>query len=70
MTCVCILAWCQQVVGVPESTTLREVTDCELDSDPLVVLPCGHAFLRSVADSFMGLSSFYSRAPDGRWVGT
>jgi hypothetical protein len=51
-----------------EFRTLGEVADSELEADPLVVLPCGHAFLMSTADGFMDLASVYSRDASGRWA--
>jgi hypothetical protein len=51
-----------------EFRKLGEVTDSEMEADPLVVLPCSHAFLMSTADGFMDLAAFYSRDPEGRWV--
>jgi hypothetical protein len=47
---------------------LGEVSDSEMEADPLVVLPCGHAFLMSTADGFMNLAAFYSSNASGRWV--
>jgi hypothetical protein len=59
----------KQAVDMLEFRTLGEVSDRELEADPLVVLPCGHAFLMSTADGFMDLAAFYSRDASGRWVG-
>ena len=66
--CLKVYVACKQTVDMLEFKTMAEVTDSELDSDPLVVLPCGHAFLASTADGFMDLSSGYSQDASGRWA--
>jgi len=51
---------------VIEFRTYGELTDEELNNDPLIVLKCGHAFLMSTLDGHMELNDFYSKDTFGR----
>ena len=38
-----------------------DLTDEELTQNPLIVLSCGHAFLKSTLDGHMGITEFYEQ---------
>lgn len=42
-----------------------ELEEADLDGDPLMVLPCGHAFLMSTMDGVMELEHYYERSQVG-----
>lgn len=45
-----------------------ELTEEDLNEDPLIVLSCGHAFQMSTLDGHMGLTEFYSQDRFGRFT--
>jgi hypothetical protein len=55
------------MVDVISMSTLAELTEEDLDADPLLVLPCGHALLTSSADGEFGLRSFYAEDSATGW---
>ncbi|KXZ53505.1 hypothetical protein GPECTOR_7g955 [Gonium pectorale] len=58
-----------QVVDQVMLRTFSELTPSDVDEDPLVVLPCGHAFLTSTLDGMLELEGFYRRDPaTGSWL--
>jgi hypothetical protein len=46
---------------------LKELGPEDVDADPLVVLPCGHALLVSSLDAHMRLEECYARGADEEW---
>ncbi|GBF88382.1 hypothetical protein Rsub_01094 [Raphidocelis subcapitata] len=58
-----------QVVDLIMATTFGDLAPADVDADPLIGLPCGHAFVASTLDGVAGLGDFYSRAgPGGPWT--
>lgn len=53
-----------------ERKAVRDVSDEELSEDPLVFLPCGHAFPMSTMDGHLALGEHYARTTSGAWVAT
>ena len=50
-----------QLIDVVEMRCFGEITDDDLNNDPLVVLGCGHACTISTLDGIMELENFYER---------
>lgn len=42
-----------------------DLDDAAVSADPLVVLPCGHAFVTSCLDRALDMAKFYSAAEGG-----
>ena len=51
-----------------ERKAVRDVSDEELLEDPLVFLPCGHAFPMSTMDGHLALGEHYARTASGAWA--
>jgi hypothetical protein len=54
-----VLAILLQVVDLIMATTFDQLDESTVNVDPLVVLPCGHAFLTSTLDGHLEMSSVY-----------
>ena len=50
-----------------EEKPLVELSDDELDDDPLLFLSCGHTFPRSSVDGLTELQNSYGQTPAGAW---
>ncbi|GMH37812.1 hypothetical protein BSKO_05685 [Bryopsis sp. KO-2023] len=57
-----------QVVDQIMFTTFSDLTDEDLETDPLVVLECGHVATKSTMDGWMGLNSAYETDAFGEWL--
>ncbi|KAG2496171.1 hypothetical protein HYH03_005771 [Edaphochlamys debaryana] len=63
------------VVDLVSLTPFSALSDAAVDADPLVALPCGHAYTASTLDAWLDMETrFYERAPPegdrpGRWLG-
>ncbi|KAG2496168.1 hypothetical protein HYH03_005769 [Edaphochlamys debaryana] len=63
------------VVDLVSLTPFSGLSDAAVDADPLVALPCGHAYTASTLDAWLDMETrFYTRAPPegdrpGRWLG-
>lgn len=51
---------CLQVVDMVMLKSFRELTDTDVTSDPLILLPCGHVFTTSTLDGHMAMAEAYS----------
>lgn len=54
-----LLAWLQ-VVDLVMCSTFADLTDDDVTSDPLVLLPCKHVFVTSTLDGHLEMSTAYS----------
>ncbi len=59
---------CMQVVDQIMLSSFEELDDASVNSDPLVVLGCGHAFVTSSLDEYMGMREVYTEGQEGAWV--
>lgn len=47
----------------------KTYANLDLDSDPIIFLPCGHFFSMSTMDGHMDIESVYDREPNGEFCG-
>eukprot|EP00882_Tetradesmus_deserticola_P013050 GHRQ01013841.1.p2 GENE.GHRQ01013841.1~~GHRQ01013841.1.p2 ORF type:complete len:123 (+),score=31.29 GHRQ01013841.1:872-1240(+) len=59
-----LLPWLQ-VVDLVMLSTFADLEEASVDSDPLLLLPCGHVFTTSTLDGWMDMAAAYERAAPG-----
>ncbi|CAD7696268.1 unnamed protein product [Ostreobium quekettii] len=57
-----------QVIDWCTGATYGDITEGQLNRDPIVVLPCGHLFVTSFLDGHMELSEAYRKDGNGRRI--
>jgi hypothetical protein len=54
-------------VDLVEQTSLAEYDSNQIDSSPLIILPCKHALIVESRDGLLSIYQYYTRNSDGQW---